>query len=117
EDIYNERKMESLFGRIQLYCFQGHTHIPGVFTSGGEFISPEDCEFHYELDGEKSMVNVGSVGQPRDGDPRACYVILDTTSESLEYRRVDYDFNVTAGKIYNNPELNDTLGDRLKGGR
>ena len=117
EDIYNERKMESLFGRIRMYCFQGHTHIPGIFTSTGDFISPEECECQYELTGEKAMVNVGSVGQPRDGDNRACYTILDTTAEAIEYRRIDYDFEATANKIYNIPDLDNTLGDRLKSGR
>lgn len=117
EDIYNERKMEALFSRIRLYCFQGHTHIPGVFTTTGDFISPEECDYHYELTGEKTMVNVGSVGQPRDGDSRACYTILDTNAESLEFRRVEYDFNITAEKIYKVADLDNGLGDRLKGGR
>jgi diadenosine tetraphosphatase ApaH/serine/threonine PP2A family protein phosphatase len=61
------------------------------------------------------MINVGSVGQPRDNDPRACYVILE---ESLvTYRRIDYDADTTARKIYNIPDLDNMLGDRLKSGR
>jgi len=61
------------------------------------------------------MVNVGSVGQPRDGDPRACYVLLD--DERLEFRRVPYPVEETARKIYAISELDPFLGDRLKEGR
>ena len=103
EDVYNERKMHFLFDRIQLYSFQGHTHIPGVFTINGDFLSPDECDFEYRLAGDKAMVNVGSVGQPRDGDPRACYVVL--TEETVQFRRVDYHFEETIRKIYEEPKL------------
>ena len=61
------------------------------------------------------MINVGSVGQPRDGDPRSCYLILHDTG--VEFRRVEYDAETTAEKIYDIPELDNFLGDRLKEGR
>ena len=61
------------------------------------------------------MVNVGSVGQPRDGDPRSCYVILE--GNVVEFRRVDYPITETADKIYGIPELDPFLGDRLQQGR
>ena len=77
EDIYNHRKMERLFQLVERYCFQGHTHVPGVFTEGFQFYAPEEIDNEYTLGDGKLMVNVGSVGQPRDGDNRACYVILD----------------------------------------
>ena len=77
EDIYNHRKMERLFQLVERYCFQGHTHVPGVFTEGFQFYAPEEIDHEYTLGDGKVMINVGSVGQPRDGDPRACYVILD----------------------------------------
>jgi len=115
EDVYNQNKMDALFPKIERYCFQGHTHIPGIFTTRLEFITPEDCNYEYRLTGEKIMVNVGSVGQPRDGDPRSCYVILD--EETLVYRRVEYDVDTTAQKIYDISDLDDMLGDRLKSGR
>ncbi len=73
EDIYNHRKMERLFQLVDRYCFQGHTHVPGVFTEGFQFFSPEEIDYEYTLGDGKVLVNVGSVGQPRDGDPRACY--------------------------------------------
>lgn len=116
EDVYNQKKLEALFSRVQRFCFQGHTHIPGVFTKDQEFITPEDSDYRYQLSGP-TMVNVGSVGQPRDGDPRGCYVVLDTESFEIEFRRVEYDIDRTAKKIYDAPELDDMLGDRLKSGR
>lgn len=115
EDVYNQRKIEALFGRIEKYCFQGHTHIPGVFTESREFFSPEECGHEFTFGDEKLMVNVGSVGQPRDGDPRACYVILE--EEKVTFRRVDYDVETTSQRIYDIPELDNMLGDRIKSGR
>ena len=67
----------------------------------------------YRLDGRKTLCNVGSVGQPRDLDPRACYVLYD--GETIRYRRVEYDFEVTIRKIYDIPDLDNFLGDRLRG--
>jgi diadenosine tetraphosphatase ApaH/serine/threonine PP2A family protein phosphatase len=69
----------------------------------------------WKLDNRKTLCNVGSVGQPRDGDPRACYVLLD--DEAIRYRRVEYDIESTIKKIYAVPELENFLGDRLRDGR
>jgi predicted phosphodiesterase len=77
EDIYNHRKMERLFQLVGQYCFQGHTHVPGIFTENFQFFSPEEIDQEYTLGEGKLMINVGSVGQPRDGDNRACYVIFE----------------------------------------
>ena len=49
EDIYNQRKMEKLFSLVEKYCFQGHTHVPGVFTQSMNFLSPEDIGEVYKL--------------------------------------------------------------------
>ena len=146
EDIYNQRKMERLFQLVEKYCFQGHTHVPGVFTENNQFFSPEEIDHEYTLGEGKVMINVGSVGQPRDGDPRACYVVLedgrparssfdtvvyapgelDEPSGSggaprgpvrINYRRLPYDFEKTIKKIYAIPELEPFLGDRLRQGR
>jgi predicted phosphodiesterase len=115
EDIYNQRKMEKIFSLIEKYCFQGHTHVPGVFTENLNFLSPEEINYEYRLTEEKVMINVGSVGQPRDGDPRSCYVILD--NGVVRFRRVEYPFEKTIRKIYEVPELDNFLGDRLREGR
>jgi predicted phosphodiesterase len=115
EDVYNQRKMERIFALVERYCFQGHTHVPGIFTESMQFLSPEDCEYTYHLDGRKTLCNVGSVGQPRDGDWRACYILLD--GNDIRYRRVEYDIDTTVQKIYEIPELENFLGDRLRDGR
>ena len=115
EDVYNPRKLSRIFSLITANCFQGHTHVPGVFTEDCRFSSPIDLGHHYTLGKTKAMVNVGSVGQPRDGIPDASYVILD--GEQLEFRRVPYPLEATIAKIYAIPELDNFLGDRLREGR
>ncbi len=120
EDIYNQRKMERIFALVERYCFQGHTHVPGIFTEQSpddlyQFNSPEEIELVHKLDQRKTLCNVGSVGQPRDGDWRACYILLD--GETIRYRRVEYDIDTTVRKIYAVPELENFLGDRLRDGR
>lgn len=115
EDIYNQRKIERIFAFIQRYCFQGHTHVPGVFTENFRFYSPPEIGGRYVLGDQKLMINVGSVGQPRDSDPRSSYVVLN--EREIEFRRVEYDPNPTREKILAIPELDDFLGDRLLEGR
>ena len=115
EDVYNQRKMESLFGFVRQYCFQGHTHVPGIFTENCRFYSPTEIGNEFELGEQKVMVNVGSVGQPRDGDPRCSYITLE--DNNLQFRRVDYNPAVTKAKIYEIEELDNFLGDRLIEGR
>jgi diadenosine tetraphosphatase ApaH/serine/threonine PP2A family protein phosphatase len=115
EDIYSEVKMRSIFAQVPRYMFQGHTHVPGIFTETMEFLSPEDVGSEYVLDGRKTLCNVGSVGQPRDGDGRACYVLLD--GQTIRYRRVAYDVETTIRKIREIDELDDFLAERLRNGR
>jgi diadenosine tetraphosphatase ApaH/serine/threonine PP2A family protein phosphatase len=114
EDVRNGIKMWTLFTWVPRWCFQGHTHLPGIFTDAPQFLSPEEVGGEYRLSG-KAMINVGSVGQPRDGDPRACYVLLD--GETVRFRRVAYDTAEAARKIHTVAELDRELGDRLLLGR
>jgi diadenosine tetraphosphatase ApaH/serine/threonine PP2A family protein phosphatase len=107
--------MERLFSAIPRYSFQGHTHVPGVFTEEREFFTPDEMNLRYTLGDKKVMVNVGSVGQPRDRDPKACYVILD--GNTVTYRRVAYPFEKTIEKITPIPELDNYLGQRLREGK
>jgi diadenosine tetraphosphatase ApaH/serine/threonine PP2A family protein phosphatase len=107
--------MEKIFALIEHYCFQGHTHIPGVFTESLEFIAPEETDFQYTLGSQKLMINVGSVGQPRNNDSRSSYVTVD--GNLVRFHRVAYDFEKTIEKIYSTPELDNFLGDRLREGR
>jgi len=69
EHIYQKPMMDSLLSRFEKFCFQGHTHIPGVFTESCKFLRPDSLpDGIYNLADEKCMFNVGSVGQPRDGN-------------------------------------------------
>jgi diadenosine tetraphosphatase ApaH/serine/threonine PP2A family protein phosphatase len=121
EDVYNERKMARVSALMERYCFCGHTHMPGVFIepkagqTQWQFLSPNECNSFYRLDGRKTIVNVGSVGQQRDTDWRACYVIVDGLD--VTFRRVEYDVDTTIAKIHAIPELDNFLGDRLREGR
>jgi diadenosine tetraphosphatase ApaH/serine/threonine PP2A family protein phosphatase len=107
-------KLFSLFSRI---CFQGHTHVPGIFSADHRFVRPSDLADRFSLAANQQslMINVGSVGQPRDGDSRSCYVIHD--DESIEFRRVEYDIEKTVGLIEAIQELDDFLGHRLRDGK
>ncbi len=120
EDVYNQRKMDRIFALVDRYCFQGHTHVPGIFTESlpedlYQFHAPDEIDYAYQLDGRKTLCNVGSVGQPRDGDWRSCYVLLD--GDTITFRRVEYDIETTVKKIYDIAELDNFLGDRLRDGR
>jgi predicted phosphodiesterase len=114
EDTYNQRKMEKIFSLVDRCVFQGHTHVPGIFSENMTFLSPDELGHEYRLANTKVMVNVGSVGQPRDGNPRSCYVVLE--DEVIRYRRVEYPVDITVQKIYDIPELDNFLGDRLRKG-
>ncbi|XZE53132.1 metallophosphoesterase family protein [Planctomycetaceae bacterium SH139] len=114
EDTYNRRKMEKLFSLVPGICFQGHTHVPGIFTSDLRFIRPGELGDYYSLTNDKVMINVGSVGQPRDNDPRSCYVITD--GNTVRFRRVEYDIEATVRKIEAISDLDNFLGYRLRDG-
>lgn len=79
-------------------CFHGHTHRPVVFEKQGRVTKSGYQRIKIML-GTKYFINVGSVGQPRDGDARAAYVIFDTAVGAIELRRVPYDIETTQLKI------------------
>ncbi|QDU35230.1 phosphodiesterase [Poriferisphaera corsica] len=109
-------KMQQIYDRIDWKCFTGHTHVPGVFTDEPDFYPPTDLGGKYTFTaGEKCIVNPGSVGQPRDRDPRASYAILH--DGSVEFVRLNYDIQKVADKVTKIPQLNDFLGQRLFEGR
>ena len=113
----DNEKFAEIFAKVDQYCFVGHSHIPGVFTESRTYVHPSNMTMEgiYILDEQKAIINVGSVGQPRDGDPRACYCTFD--GDSVVFRRVDYDYEVTKKRIYANERLDNSLGDRLAEGR
>ena len=79
-------------------CFYGHTHLPIVFDKHQRVSRSSYTCVRIGI-GRKYYFNVGSVGQPRDGDPRAAYVVFDTKAREVELRRVAYDIRSTQEKI------------------
>lgn len=114
ESVYNAGAMRNVFARIKRVAFGGHTHLPGVFLDGPAFIPQDRIDGPFPVLGGKFFVNVGSVGQPRDGDARACYAIFDGTS--VIFRRVRYNFRLTQRKIRRISALHGSLAARLQFG-
>lgn len=77
-------------------CFIGHSHFPIVFNDQAGFSRAAKVQLQPE---NKYIVNVGSVGQPRDGNPKTCFCVYDENEESIEFIRLDYDINKTREKI------------------
>ena len=98
--------------------FVGHSHIPVVFveTEQGIRILNYDTPKLPKLREHRMIVNVGSVGQPRDGDVRACYVVIDDETNEFYYRRVEYDVEETVRLIYARAGLPKDNAHRLRGG-
>ena len=94
-------------------CFIGHTHYPVIVSDRGEIIADRKITFDAK---SKYVVNIGSVGQPRDGDNRTCYVIYDSDAHTLEYVRLQYNIQATQKKMskVNFPQF---LINRLSEGR
>ena len=97
--VSSAREAESSFQHQKTHiCFFGHTHIPHVFirdTKVHEFFYKK-IDIHPE---KKYFVNVGSVGEPRDGDWRAAYVVYDSIANTIELRRLPFDLEKAQAKI------------------
>ncbi|MFT3683928.1 MAG: metallophosphoesterase family protein [Phycisphaerales bacterium] len=118
DDVANAPdKISTIFERVPRVCVVGHTHVPGVFTDEPDFYPPgELTDSTYQFtESEKAIINVGSVGQPRDMDPRASYVVL--SDRGVSFARVPYDVEAVAAKIRAVPQLPEWLADRLFEGR
>jgi len=109
------KKIIAIMEMLKGVCFVGHTHRPGVITEDFRFIKPHEIDMRWVCDGKKAVINVGSVGQPRDLNPKACYVTVN--GNEVKYHRVPYDIEQTANRIRSIPELHDHLADRLFEGR
>lgn len=92
--------------------FFGHTHLQGGFLLQRQTVNPLHTPSLFIDDTAAYLVNPGSVGQPRDGDPRAAYAVYDSTTRMVQYHRVDYNIMMTAGKIIE-AGLPEMLGLRL----
>jgi predicted phosphodiesterase len=96
-------------------CFFGHTHVPVAFIRDSVVRGGTYSKFRVEP-GRKYFVNVGAVGQPRDGNPKAAYVIYDMDEGSIELRRLEYDI-ASAQKKIREAGLPERLADRLAMGK
>jgi predicted phosphodiesterase len=82
-------------------CLMGHTHVPVVYRAN-EWTATADPLVEgsaLKLNPDRMMINPGSVGQPRDGDPRAAYALLDLDARTLTHYRVDYDIAATQAEM------------------
>lgn len=97
--VFDKLEAEANFNyQTTSVCFFGHTHVPLAFEKtdtvrGGLYTKIK------VMVGRKYFINVGSVGQPRDGDPRAAYAVYNLLTNEVELRRVAYDFRITQQKI------------------
>jgi predicted phosphodiesterase len=127
-DMRSPEKMDANFRLMTRgVCFVGHSHVPAVYFQNGSFHQPRGTEGPFslsdlELEGDgwresdkRAIINVGSVGQPRDGDNRLSYVVFD--GRELTFIRLEYDHEAAAAEIRAVPELPDFLADRLAIGR
>ncbi len=113
------KDFEGMFKEFDHICFNGHTHRPLVIVQEkNEYKAyrPEDIDGQYQIQKDvKALINAGSVGQPRDGNPHACYLTVND-DKLVQYHRIPYDIEKTAQKIYAIAELHDALGKRLFAG-
>ncbi len=115
---WDTNRMEAMFEKTPWLIFGGHTHMPCAITSDFACLYPQEHEYHLKLDREKKyIVNIGSVGQPRDGDPRSCYVLYDEKEGAITWRRVAYDIDRTIAKVERMCGEQSWCGVRLRFGK
>ena len=110
-----EIEFETLPEHVSI-CFVGHTHDPVIFFADGRecgVVPGKSCRVEPSM---RYIVNVGSVGQPRDGDARAAYCVYDTDTESVNIKRVEYAVDEAQKKI-RDAGLPEFLAARLSDGR
>lgn len=114
DGFLDPEKMEDLFSRFEQRCFVGHTHWPGWHSEDFRFHQATEDHAECVLPDSKTIVNVGSVGQPRDNDPRACFAVLD--GSRLQYHRIPYAVAETQRRILD-IGMSPWLADRLERGK
>ncbi|MCL6473069.1 MAG: metallophosphatase family protein [Firmicutes bacterium] len=118
EYILSSWQADEVFSEVQAsIVFVGHSHIPLMFMKAGsapvEYIHLSNGQvFELDRQGVKYLINPGSVGQPRDGDPRASYMVFDTDNYRIEFHRIEYPVEVTQQKMLL-AGLPSSLSDRL----
>lgn len=118
--ILSETEAREAFGHFKgRVAFFGHTHLPLIFSlSQGDSLRHQtghDIDLDIE-DNTRYLINTGSVGQPRDDDPRACYLVYDSVAAAINYRRVEYDISTAQAKM-TEAQLPQQLIQRLEAGR
>ncbi len=118
-DIADEAKMRANWECMDApVCFVGHSHVPAVYFEDRRIFRPRGSEGPYDLGTSsqpRAIVNVGSIGQPRDGDSRLSYVLFDGTA--VTFVRLEYDVERAMADIRAVPELPGYLAERLRVGR
>lgn len=96
--IFSEQDARRNFDNISYdLSFIGHSHIPVIFPS--DHPSYFKDELQLDLENERYIINVGSIGQPRNEDPRSCFVIYDDETQMINYIRLEYDVKKTFQEI------------------
>ncbi len=116
--VLTEPEARAAFGKLEGHiCFIGHSHLPLIFAENPDGSIRQQVGHDFQPDEEcRYLVNVGAVGQPRDNDPRACYVTFDTNEVEVQYHRLEYDVARTRAKMAE-AKLPQMLIDRLEVGR
>ncbi|MEN8244085.1 MAG: metallophosphoesterase family protein [Thermodesulfobacteriota bacterium] len=112
--------LRSFSGTREKLQFIGHSHVPLVITRQNlfklVFMTPQDSNSVPVVKSRRQIINCGSIGQPRDGNPKACYAIYDTRLNKIEFHRFAYDYE-TAGEKIISAGLPAFLARRLTAGR
>ncbi len=97
--VFDKLEAEASFSyQTTPICFYGHTHVPIAFIKTGSVQMGKYSKIKVSV-GRKLFINAGSVGQPRDGDPRAAYVLYDLINNEIELRRIPYDIEAAQRKV------------------
>ncbi len=117
DGILNPDKLRAIFEAFDGVGVAGHTHQPGLHDENLRFRALDGAgELTLPLEPDKRyFINVGSTGQPRDGDNRACYAVLE--DHQVTWHRVEYDFRATQEKILHTGVLSEILARRLSVGK
>lgn len=106
-------KIREIFAMIHGPCFVGHSHVPCLITEQNQYFDLQTLNYEFKLEpNTKYVINVGSVGQPRDTDNRSSFVTIED-EKILRWHRLEYDVQTTAEKIRAIPDLDNRNAERL----
>lgn len=117
EYMFNDSHARALleaYDELAQVTFIGHSHLTRAYRlqAPNDFRDASSRKIHLD-DDAKYVITVGSVGQPRDHDPRACFVIFDTETRYVDFFRVPYDVRAAALRIWTNDRLSPEFAKRL----